>query len=555
MLKFLLNKYSFLILILGIGLILPAQSQDLLSPADNLQREAKFIDAQSRLITGDTEQALEIYKSLLEADPNDDEAAFFLGKIYFEEKDLENSIKYLSLALSNNKTNPWYYLWITDAYLQNEEIDQATKTMENLIKQFPDEKQYYERLEFLYRDNQEHQKQLDLLNEMISRFGFHKTYELGRIQALSDLNQDKKALNLLEELSESFPKDLFILNLLATFYQQEDKNDKALQVFEKILEIDPGNSRAHLAVIQSKSNDAEGDNLLSLQSFFLNSKIDFDTKFGKIAHFFKGDLNDITQEDIDQLMQISDWLLQSHPDTPKALSLRADLLAQSGHNKEAAKLYKQTVEIHPDNYLVWEQLLWSLKEMDQWEEVRDYADEASIYFPNKAALYYMKGEAEFHLNNLDESIFDLQTAVDFSVDEPVFESNALALIGMVYCVRKDNDSEKYFSLAKEALEDNPNIDYYMSICFLENEQIEEAESHIDVSLSKVPDHAQYAIQKTKILLLSQQYQKALDILLPLTEKTHYPAVYSYISQIYDQMGENDKANTFKQKAIDYGATE
>src|SRR5690625_6529398 len=94
-------------------------------------------------------------------------------------------------------------------------------------------------------------------------------------------------------------------------------------------------------------------------------------------------------------MQISDWLLQSHPDTPKALSLRADLLAQSGHNKEAAKLYKQTVEIHPDNYLVWEQLLWSLKEMDQWEEVRDYADEASIYFPNKAALYYMKGEAEF----------------------------------------------------------------------------------------------------------------------------------------------------------------
>src|SRR5690625_6103185 len=98
-------------------------------------------------------------------------------------------------------------------------------------------------------------------------------------------------------------------------------------------------------------------------------------------------------------MQISDWLLQSQPDTPKALSLRADLLEQSGHNKEAAKLYKQTVEIHPDNYLVWEQLLWSLKEMDQWEEVRDYADEASIYFPNKAALYYMKGEAEFHLNN------------------------------------------------------------------------------------------------------------------------------------------------------------
>src|SRR5690625_6299538 len=84
---------------------------------------------------------------------------------------------------------------------------------------------------------------------------------------------------------------------LATFYQQEDKNDKALQVFEKILEIDPGNSRAHLAVIQSKSNDAEGDNLLSLQSFFLNSKIYFVTKFGKISHFFNGVLNVLKYED------------------------------------------------------------------------------------------------------------------------------------------------------------------------------------------------------------------------------------------------------------------
>lgn len=554
MLKFLLNKSSFFILTLSLGFLIPAQSQDLLSPADNLQRESKFIDAQSRLITGSTEEALAIYKALLEENPNDDEAAFFLGKIYFEEKDLENSIKYLSLALANEKANPWYYLWTTDAYLQNKQIDQATKTMEDLIKQFPDEKQYYERLEYLYRDNQQYQKQLDLLNDMISRFGFHKTYELGRIQALSDLNQDQKAMELLEDLSESFPKDLFILNLLATFYQQKDNNDKAIQVFEKILEIDPGNSRANLAVIHSKSNDSD-DDLLSLQTFFLNSKIDFDTKFGKIAHFFKGDLNDITQEEISQLMQVSDWLLQSHPDTPKALSLRADLLAQSGYNKEAAELYKQTVDLHPDNYLVWEQLLWSLKELDKWEEVSHYADEASIYFPNKASLYYMKGEAEFYLNNLDESIFDLQTAIDFSVDEPILESNALALMGMVYCAMEDKDSEKYFSLAKEALEDNPNIDYYMSVCFFDKGQIEEAGSHIDASLSKVPDHAKYAIQKTKILLLDQQYQKALDLLLPLADTTHYHAVFSYISQIYEQIGENDKASTFKQKAIEYGATE
>lgn len=548
-----LNKYSLLILIFFAMTDL-TKGQEILTPADDLRRESRFIDAQSHLVIGDTEEALKIYQDLLKEDPNDDEAAFFAGKIYLGKKDLQNAIKFFSLALAIEKTNPWYYLWAADAYLQNDQFDEATSAIEMLIRQFPEEKQYYERLEYLYRDSKQYQKQLDLLKEMISRFGFHKSYTLGKIQALSDLGQEGEALQLLEELSKNFPTDLFVLNLLATFYQQTNQSEKSYEIFEKILTIDPGNSRAHLAILnsQNKNSSSDGD-ILSLKPFFLNKKIDFDTKFSKIASYFRGDLKSIPEGDLRKLLEVSGWLLESHPDTPKALSLRADLFAQSGRNAEAAELYKKTVDIHPDNYLVWEQLLWSLKELERWDEISRYGDEAMLYFPNKAAVYFIKGEAEFHLDDRDEALFDLETGITLSEDDPVLQSTIYALMGTVSCAEDEARSGQYFSRAKEIFSENPDIDYYQSICELEKENASAAKAHIDAALKKVSDQPGYILQKAKILMYQKQYQEALDFLLPFAERMNYYPLFSYISKIYEELDQPDKAGPYKQKAIDYGA--
>src|SRR5690606_41412113 len=80
----------------------------------DLDREGKFIDAQSEQIIGNTEGAIKIYKNILKNNVNDHEAAFFLAKTYLNSDDVPNSIKYFSLALANEKNNPWYYIWAAD---------------------------------------------------------------------------------------------------------------------------------------------------------------------------------------------------------------------------------------------------------------------------------------------------------------------------------------------------------------------------------------------------------------------------------------------------------
>lgn len=551
---------ALLIIFLFISFLSTGISQEFLIPEkeNDLDRETRFIEAQSELIIGNVEGAIEIYKGLLKKDVNDDEAAFFLGKTYLNNEDIANSIKYFSLALANEKNNPWYYIWAADAYIKNKQFDQAILTIENLVSRFPDEKSYYERLEYMYRDSKQYDKQIALIDRMIDRFGFHKNEALGKVQALENSQRPKEALELLADLSERFPQDLFILNMLANYYERYNQENLALEVYKKILAINPNDSRANLAMADAGSQEitsGEGK-LMSMKSFFLNKNIDFDTQFSRILSYFQQDLNTLPEAEINALEQVSIWLLESHPDEPKALALRADILAQTGQNVEATKYYIQTIKVHPDNYMVWEQLLWSLKELHRWEDLNRYGEDATMYFPNKAAIYLLKGEAGYYLGDKDEALFDLETCISLSGNDPVMKSNAMGLIGLVKCTENNMKTGKTsFDLAREILDKNPNTDYFESICLLERNEVDQSLDQIEKALIKVPDKPSYRVQKAKVLYAMGNYQESLQTLLPLEGKTTYYPVYEWIALNYKQLKQLENAEKYTGMAQKYGAPE
>lgn len=546
--------YIIFLLMIGLG-GLPGLAQDFSLPTEDPERESKFIDAKSRAIIGDSEGAVKIYQDLLKKDPNDHEAAFFLGRIYLDNKDNVDAIKYLALALSDFKENPWYYIYAAEAYMNNDQYDQATRTIESLVKQFPSNKSYYDRLEYLYRDSKQYEKQLELLTEMDKKFGFHKDFILGKIQALTELGREDEAYPLLEELHEKFPADLFVLNLLANHYQKKKQPEKAEEVFRKILKINPGDSRANLALVNISDKTDIQAQLQSLKSLFQNKELDFDTKFSQIAPYFKGRLSELNEEELESLAQVSDWLLEAHPRSPKAISLRADLFSAEGRHPQAVELYKKAVEIHPDNYVTWDQLLQSLKMLRQWDEIRNYADEASIYFPNRAILYLIKGEAEYHTGDNEEALFDLETGLSLGEDDPVIRSNAYGLMGLATCGSDKKESDDFFNQAVTALEKNPEVKYYQSLCAAAGGQIDAALSLIDDALAKAPENPFYAVQKAEILFQSDRADEALKTLQKIPEKTHYFPVYQWMSKIYHKMNEPEKARSYEQKAIKYGGSE
>lgn len=528
-------------------------SQELLLPQKSVDTESMFIDAEKKKIIGDTEGAIVLYKQILELDPNDDVAAYLLAKIYLQQKNYTESANYFSLALVNEKTNPWYYIHAAEAYANNDQIYEASNTMENLVKQFPNEKEYYDRLEYLYHKTGQYKKQLETVDRLIERFGYHKTYALSKIQVLDQLNNHEEAISELLKLTKENPSDKLLLNLLANFYKKQGRDNEAMAVYESIITIDPDDSDANIA-LHAKDNPASStvQKIRSLETMFNNSAIDFNKKYPHIAPFLENNLEDLDSLELQTLSDASEWLLSAHPDDPKALAFRADMLVNTGKSLQAIPLYQQTIDLYPDNYMVWEQLFWTLKETLRWKELLKYTDEAMIYFPNKATVYYMKAMAAHYTQNADDALFELDFAEKLATKDPVLLSNIWALKGEILCTTNGTKAAEAFTKARSILGENPNIDLRESYCAMTQTDLDQSLKLIQTAVKKVPNSPEFNVQLAKVYQKMNQPKEAIETILPLADETTYYPVFQILGDLYNHLGDAILSKKYYDKAMQYG---
>lgn len=529
------------------------RGQELLLPQKVIDTESLIIEAQKKRIIGDTDGEIRLYKQILELDPNDDVASYYLGKAYQRLQNYTEATNYYSLALVNNKENPWYYISAAECYLQNDQIRQATHILEELVAKFDQNKEYYDRLAYVYHQTGQYNQELSVIDRMIDQFGFHKSYFLGKVEIYNQLKEYDKAIETLNQLINQFPKDKLLLNLLANLYLNNGQENKAREVFEAILSMDPQDADAQLALHEFSNKDASpSEKILRQQGLFENESIEFDQKFPLIAPLLQNDLNQLSKEELQTLDQVSQWLLQSHPNDPKAMALRADIYAHQGQNNKAADLYAQTIAIYPENYLVWEQLFWSLKELLQWSKLAEFTDEALIYFPNKATVYFMKAMAAYHLQSFDDALFELSYAQKLAAEDPVLLSSLVAFQGLVECSASEKNNEDHFQKARTVLSQNPNIDYFQSLCAFHQSDYTQSLTLILQAIKKVPEHSEYNVHLAKTYHKMGQTIKAIECLSNISDQSTYYPVFQLLSQLYDELGDKEKSKNFHSLAIEYG---
>ena len=156
------------------------------------------------------------------------------------------------------------------------------------------------------------------------------------------IGNNKKAEKELDRLIAAFPDNIDYKHLLATFYEQTGEAAKATDIYQKILEIDPNDVKARLALAGVKSQDQ--DELFYLQTLkpiFEQADVDIDTKIEKIFPFIgkvaeEGDANLAKAT-----LELTEILERVHPNEAKAFSASGDLLYYSGKRLEALDKYKK----------------------------------------------------------------------------------------------------------------------------------------------------------------------------------------------------------------------
>jgi len=265
------------------------------------------------------------------------------------------------------------------------------------------------------------------------------------------LGNNKKAQEELENLSKAYPLEIRYLHNLASFYTDQGKGKKALEVYKRILEIDINDPTANMAITTASAGEGDDNNYLrSLGPIIENTSIPVDRKILELVPYVDQLNTDYDPELADALIMLSEKIAIIHPEEAKAHALYGDILLASDRPKDAAKAYEKTLGINDKVYLVWEGLMEAYSENKDSKSLLRVATDALDLFPNKASAYMYYGRANTLNKDYVEAIDLLNEGIFVSGKDVYHKSNMNAELARAYSAQ--NNFERAEKKINEALQ-------------------------------------------------------------------------------------------------------
>lgn len=398
-----------------------------------VELETRFIDASREQLLGNYDKAIPIYEEILKADAGNHAAAFALGRIYDSKEDLEKALRYAQMAVTLDPQNTWYQQFLADIFQKSGRNKDAAAVFEGLVKKNPTQEDYYYQWAFYLVRANDIDRAIRVYDQLEARIGI--TEELiRRKQALyMGVGDTKRAARELQRLTEAYPNSTEFQHQLAEFYEQIGDMDQATAVYQRILNLDPNDVKARLAVTgTSQIASSEIDYLNSLRPVFSKADAPIDLKIQRILPIVRRVADTGNRQLGEAALALTTLLEQVHPNEAKAFAVSGDLLYHMGRRPEAIQKYRRTLELDDTVFLVWEQLLYAYLEEGDYQSLRPTAENALDLFPNKAVVYYLLGLADNELGRPREALDALQQAVLMAGNDSQLILNAQILLGGVY---------------------------------------------------------------------------------------------------------------------------
>jgi len=265
-----MRRRIIFLLILSIGsfyISASGEEDETIHKAVQLFKEFHFAEAKS------------VFQSFLKKDPNNSEAAFYLGRIYLVEDSLAKSVKYLKEAVVLDGNNSENHHWLGIAYGQKAQkagllkkaglAKKMKKEIERALELDPDNvdahfslMQYYLYAPgFMGGSMEKAREQAEEIKKRASQQGHRafvliyekeKKYDLAEKEYLAMIDADPKNLDLRYEIGYG--------------YQRTEQYDKAFRIFETILKMNPEEMNAYYQIGRtaafSGSNLSRGEQCL-----------------------------------------------------------------------------------------------------------------------------------------------------------------------------------------------------------------------------------------------------------------------------------------------------
>ncbi len=514
-----------------------------------------FIEAKKQMILGNTDKAETLFLKSLEENPNDAASMYELAGIYAKKNAYEKAVEYAEKSVRNDENNLWYMNRLAGLYKKTDQLDKAVAVLEKITEQYPEKIEYHNDLAVTSIFNRDYDKAIDVYNKLEKRFGVSEELSVQKHKIYLLQNDLEGAIREIEKLRNTDPEEAKYHSMLAELYLKNNQHKKALQEYEKVLEIDPDDPYIHISLSDYYRKKSDTSKYYEhLVRGFANPMLDIDTKVNILLSFFT--VNEFYDDKKEQAFQLSEVLIEAHPENPKAHSIYADLLYQDKQYEAARKSLRKVLELDKSRYMIWEQLLFTEAELEDYTSMKQESDKVKVLFPQQPLPYMFSAIASFQSEDYQQAIEDLENGLRFIIDNDLLKSQFHSYLGDAY--HETNQDEKAYENYDKSLAIDPqnsivlnNYAYYLS---LENKDLQKALEMAKKAIELDPENASNQDTYGWVLYKLGNYEEARKwIEKSIQNHTDTNAeVLEHLGDVLFQLGKKEAAINTWEQALEAG---
>ena len=345
-----------------------------------------------------------------------------LGRNYYFRKDFVNAENSFRKASEIDPKNKWYLIGLYDVYYETKNFVQAVNQAQKIILL---DKSYNEDLVSLYMFTQQYDKALELINLLDEQVGKTELRNRYRKEITSQSKANSNSKNDLENTIQANPlvEDNYLS--LISLYSNNNQEEKARNVIDKLLLNIPNSEWAHVFLFKYLVNDNQGDLAFkSLEIVLKSNAIDKKIKFKMFNEFLIFTTkNPMFEPKLNQAI--------SYFEKDKEINVYKEM-GLFYFKKQQFKLAIKNLEnagIEDFNCNI--SLLSSYEKINKIDELLSRASNLIDNFPNQPEYYLFAGKASLALKEYTKSLEFLQSGMDYVVDNKNLEIAFLNNLSLV----------------------------------------------------------------------------------------------------------------------------
>ena len=563
-----MRKTAFIIILLTLGFSSFAQRQKkelskevvivagkILTPEDSSLVKDLFLSGLREKISAHYKLSEDYFQRVLVLDAANDAALFELAQLALDNKQIDVAEDYAKLAVTVKPDNQWYWLLMANIYQQQKKYDLLVYAMDELIRLHPDKTDYsLNKANALFLLNKPKEAMLIYDNIELST-GLTDDLVAAKQQVYLKTGEIDKAAKDLEGLIAAQPDHIRYYILLGQLYDANDMPDKAIDVLQKALKVEPNNPDLRLLLANIYQGAKKDDLALPhIKIAFAQKEMPIDQMVAIVVGYFNK-FPDSTA--VARATQLAKLVSEVHAENPKSFSLYGDVLYHDNKMIEAEEAYEKALELNKNVYAIWDQLIRIRLSLNNFTGAVEASLAALELFPNQSELFYYLGVGYRQTKQPEKAIENLKQAIALDGGEQNnFKSQIYSSLGDVY-----QDLKQYQESAQaydESLKLTPNNAYtlnnYAYYLSLRNQNLDLAEKMAKQANDLEKDNPSFQDTYAWVLFKLKRYAEAKKWMEQAMQKssTNSGTAFEHYGDILYKLGEITSALNNWQKAWDLG---